>query len=64
MPNRSWITNLRFGNVLCVPELKCNLQSTSKATDNNHVVLLLHQYAKIIEQNGSTLVQSVRHTDL
>lgn len=51
VPNRCLITNLKLKNILCVPELKWNLISITKATANNRFVLLKEQYAKIIETN-------------
>lgn len=38
--------------------------STSKATANNRSVLFKERFAKIIEPNGSILVQAVRRGDL
>ncbi|KAG8182853.1 hypothetical protein JTE90_002270 [Oedothorax gibbosus] len=51
---------LKLENVLCVPELKTNLLSTSKCTRNNRVVVFDAREAKVILEDGSTLFRAER----
>lgn len=64
MHNGNVITNLTLKNASCVPEFKCNLHFTSKATVNNLSVLSKKRYSKKIETNDFIAVQAVQHGDL
>lgn len=64
MHNGNVITNLTLKNASCVPEFKCNLHFTSKATVNNLLVLSKERYSKTLETNDSIAVQAVRYCDL
>ncbi|KAG8179732.1 hypothetical protein JTE90_006637 [Oedothorax gibbosus] len=55
---------LKLENVLCVPELKTNLLSTSKCTRNNRVVVFDAHEAKVIFEDGSTLFRAERKSNL
>ena len=60
VPSDTNKTYLTLKNFLCIPELKCNLISTSKATASNRSVTFKKQYATTIEPNGSILFKAIR----
>ncbi|KAG8182313.1 hypothetical protein JTE90_013917 [Oedothorax gibbosus] len=63
--DEEWCTKtLKLENVPCVAELKANLLSNSKWTRNNRVVVFDAYEAKVILEDGSTMLRAERKGDL